>query len=130
MTFLKLYTITLCAFLAIDALWLGIIAKGFYRQQIGFLMKDQMNWVAALLFYIVFAVGIVVFALMPAIESGSWVRATLLGALLGFLAYAAYDLTNLATIKNWPIVVTIVDLAWGTFLTALVSTVAYFIARI
>lgn len=128
--FLKLYAIALCVFLAIDALWLGIIAKGFYKQQIGFLMRTNINVPVALLFYVLFAMGIVILVVMPAIESGSLTRAIFLGALLGFVAYAAYDLTNLATLKDWPIVVTLVDMAWGATLSAIVSAVTYTIGQI
>jgi uncharacterized membrane protein len=87
-----------------------------------------VNWLAAILFYLVFVVGLIVFVITPALEKNSWVMALLLGALFGFITYATYDLTNLATIKDWPIIVTIIDLVWGTFLAAAVSVVSYFIA--
>jgi len=125
--FLKLYAISLVVFLAIDAVWLTLVAKNFYSNQIGFLMKQNPNLLAALIFYLLFIVGIVVFVLMPSINNGSWKQALMLGALFGLITYATYDLTNLATVKNWPILVTIVDLFWGMILSASVSVLTYLI---
>jgi uncharacterized membrane protein len=120
--------IALPIFFGIDMVWLGLIAKNFYAQRIGLLMKPDINWPAAILFYLLFIIGLVVFVIMPAFEKGSWLHALSLGALFGLIAYATYDLTNLATLKNWPLSVTIVDLAWGAVLGALVSGVTYTIA--
>lgn len=108
--------------------WLGVAAKNFYAKHVGFLMKANVNWAAAILFYLLFAAGLVVFVVAPAIEKGSWVRALLFGALFGLITYATYDLTNLATLKDWPLVVTVVDLIWGTTLAASVSVATYSIA--
>lgn len=126
--FIKLYAIALPVFFAIDMLWLGLVAKNFYKSQIGFLMKPDINWTAAILFYLLFIVGLVLLVIAPAVEKGSWMYALLFGALFGLITYATYDLTNLATLKDWPLLVTIVDLAWGATLGALVSVVTYFIA--
>lgn len=126
--FIKLYAIALPVFFAIDMVWLGLVAKNFYKSQIGFLMKPDINWVAAILFYLLFIVGLVLFVIAPAVEKDSWMYALLFGALFGLITYATYDLTNLATLKDWPLLVTIVDLAWGATLGALVSVVTYFIA--
>jgi len=126
--FIKLYLIALPVFFAIDMIWLGLVAKNFYKSQIGFLMKPDINWTAAILFYLLFIVGLVLFVIMPAVEKGSWIYALLFGALFGLITYATYDLTNLATLKDWPILVTIVDLAWGATLGALVSVITFFIA--
>jgi uncharacterized membrane protein len=123
--FLKLYGISFIIFFAIDLLWLGIIAKNIYQRYIGELLKPDVNWIAAILFYLLFIGGLVIFVLMPAVDSGSWVKALLLGALFGFITYATYDLTNLATLKGWPIQITIIDLIWGTFLGASTSTLSY-----
>jgi uncharacterized membrane protein len=125
--FLKAYLTALPVFLAIDLVWLGLIAKKFYGQQLGYLMKTEINFAAAGLFYLLFVVGLVIFSILPAIEKNSWLQAVFLGALLGFISYATYDLTNLATIKDWPFVVTIVDIAWGAFLGASVSLISYLI---
>ncbi len=119
------YAITMLIFFAIDLVWLGVVAKNFYRQHIGHLMSPDVNWGAAVLFYAVYIAGIVFFAIKPAIEAGSASRALAYGAVFGFVAYATYDLTNQATMKDWPVLVTVVDLAWGTVLTATVAYLSY-----
>ena len=126
--FIKLYVIALPVFFAIDMIWLGLVAKGFYAKQIGSLLKPDVNWTAAILFYLLFIIGLVVFVITPAVEKNSWTHALLFGALFGLVCYATYDLTNLAVAKDWPLLVTIVDLAWGAVLAASVSVVTYFIA--
>ena len=127
--FIKLYAIALPVFIVIYMIWLGLVARSFYRGQIGFMMKSDINWIAAITFYLLFVVGLVVFVIAPAIEKNSWRHALLLGALFGVITYATYDLTNLATLRDWPILITIVDLVWGAVLAASVSTVTYFIVR-
>jgi len=127
LTFLKLYGVSFVIFFAIDLLWLGIIAKKLYQNQIGHLLKTDVNWVAAIIFYLLFIGGLVIFVLMPAVEKGSIVQALYMGALFGLLTYATYDLTNLATMKDWPLQITLIDLAWGTFLGASTSTISYFL---
>lgn len=127
--FLKLFIIALIVFFSIDMLWLGFLAKGFYAKQIGHLMKAEVNWVAATIFYLIFILGLVLFVISPAIEKGSWTHALIYGALFGFVCYATYDLTNLAVAKDWPVLVTIVDLIWGAVLAASVSTITYYIAN-
>lgn len=126
--FIKLYLITLPVFFAIDIAWLGIVARDFYRQQIGFLMAKDINWSAAVIFYLLFIAGLILFVISPAIEKRMWRDALLMGALFGLITYATYDLTNLATVKGWPVLVTMVDLAWGAILSASVSVIGYFIA--
>ena len=126
--FLKLYLITLPVFFAIDMIWLGLVAKNFYAKQIGFLMKTNVNWPAAIIFYLLFIVGLVVFIITPALRQQSWQSALLFGALFGLISYATYDLTNLATINNWPLLVTVVDLIWGSVLAGSVSLISYLIA--
>ena len=126
--FLKLYCIALPIFFAVDMVWLGLAAKNFYAKHIGFLMKANVNWAAAILFYLLFIADLVAFVVTPAVEKGSWARALLFGALFGLITYATYDLTNLATLKDWPFVVTVVDLIWGTVLAASVSVGTYVIA--
>ncbi|HAX03105.1 MAG: hypothetical protein A2Y45_06700 [Tenericutes bacterium GWC2_34_14] len=125
--FFKLYGIAFVLFFAIDLVWLGLIAKNLYQKQLGHLMADNVNWVAAIIFYLLFIGGLVFFVISPAVTEGAWTKALLLGALLGFLTYATYDLTNLATLRDWPIQITIIDLAWGTFLGASVSTLTFFV---
>jgi uncharacterized membrane protein len=126
--YIKLYLVALPIFFALDMTWLGLIATSFYRSQIGSLMKTDINWTAAIVFYLLFLVGLVVFAISPAVEKGSWESALVLGAFFGFITYATYDLTNLATLKDWPLVVSLADMAWGTVLAAAVSTATYLIA--
>ena len=125
--FIKLYSIALPVFYAIDMFWLGVVSKDFYRAQIGTLMKSDVNWTAAIIFYLIFIAGLVVFVISPAMERSSWTHALIFGALFGLVCYATYDLTNLAVAKDWPLLVTIVDLAWGAVLAASVSVVTYFI---
>lgn len=124
--FFKLYLTALPLFIAMDLLWLGVVAKNFYNKQLGFLI-GPINWVSAILFYLLFITGLVVFVIMPAFQKGSWTHALLFGALFGLVTYGTYDLTNLATLKNWPVLVTVVDLLWGAFLGAFVSAAAYVI---
>ena len=125
--FLKLYFIALSIFLGLDALWLGLVAKNFYQKQIGFLMKESINWWAGISFYLMFVVALVFFVIAPAVDSGKMISALLLGAFFGFIAYATYDLTNLATIKDWPLLVTFVDMFWGMLVGGLVSVLTYLI---
>lgn len=115
------YAVALVVLLALDALWLGLIAIDWYRAGIGHLMADQVNVVAAALFYLLFPLGVVAFAVLPARDA--W-HAARLGGLLGFLCYATYDLTNLATLKGWPVGITVADIAWGTVVGVLSASAA------
>lgn len=128
MQFFIAYISGLIAFLFIDFIWLKYIALSFYREQIGHLMLDKPNLGIALLFYLFYVVGVVVLAVNPALEKGQWTTAVLYGGLLGFVAYGTYDITNLATLKTWPPIVAVVDMIWGTVLTASVAVIAYFAA--
>lgn len=130
MIFLKTYLIAFIVFFAIDILWLAIIAKDLYQKYLGHLLKTNVNWAAAMIFYLIFIGGLVFFAIMPAIDKGLWHQALLYGALFGFITYATYDLTNLATLKDWPIEITLIDLAWGTFLGASTSTLSYLLYQL
>jgi uncharacterized membrane protein len=123
--FFKLYAVALVAFLVIDLIWLGVVARSFYRDQLGHLLRADVNWAAAMAFYVIFVAGIVVLVVWPAVEQQSLLRAVALGALLGLVTYAAYDLTNLATLKGFPAAVAAVDLAWGAVLCATVSAITY-----
>ncbi|MBP9667698.1 DUF2177 family protein [Candidatus Saccharibacteria bacterium] len=113
----------------LDAFWLSVVANKFYKSQIGSLLLEKPNMSAAILFYIIYVIGIVVFAIMPALEKGSWGVAAGLGALFGLIAYATYDLTNLATLKGWSMRVVVVDMAWGAVLTSLVAATSFWILR-
>lgn len=116
-------------FLALDYLWLGHLAGGFYRERLGNLMADQVNFTVAAAFYTVYVVGIVIFAVAPALRSGQWWDAAVYGLLFGFFAYATYDFTNLATLRDWPLDVTLVDVAWGACLTGVSATCGFLVAR-
>lgn len=126
--FFKLFSIALPVFFAIDMLWLGLVAKGFYAKQIGPLMKPDINWTAAIVFYLIFIAGLVVFVITPAVLKSSWTHAVIMGAFFGFVCYATYDLTNLAVAKDWPLFVTIIDLIWGAVLAASVSVITFLMA--
>ncbi|TNF50730.1 DUF2177 family protein [bacterium] len=125
----KLYLLTVPIFFAIDMIWLGLVARGFYQSQLGSFLSERVNWTAALAFYFLYIAGILIFAVAPALDRGSVFRAVILGALFGFFTYATYDLTNLATLRDWPVKVVMVDIAWGMVLCATVSLCSYVIGR-
>lgn len=132
MPFLKLiisYLLTTVVFFAVDMAWLGFIAKDLYKKYLGSFLSDQVNWPAAIIFYLLFIAGIFYFAILPAVEKNSLAKAVIAGALFGFFTYATYDLTNLATLKNWPLTIVFIDIAWGALLTAVVSTAGYYIVK-
>ena len=123
------YLIATVLFFAIDMAWLGFFAKGFYRDKLGFILSDKPNWAAAIIFYLIYIGGILFFAVLPSLREHSWAIAAVNGALLGMLCYATYDLTNMATIAKWPLIVVIVDIIWGIVLTGTVATLTYFIGN-
>lgn len=120
------YGAALVTLAVLDAVWLGMVGREFYKARLGPLLLEQPNWYAAILFYLVHALAIVVFA---APLAWSWISAALFGALFGFCVYAAYDLTNLATLRGWPMVVSMVDLGWGAVLTAVATALAFLAMR-
>lgn len=126
---IKLYLAALAAFFLIDMLWLGLVARGFYQKYLGFLLSPKPNWAAAIVFYLLFVAGVLVFVVLPGLEANSLRLVLLRGALFGLITYATYDLTNLATVKDWPLTVTLVDLAWGTVLSTAVSVAGFFAGR-
>lgn len=128
MQFLYVYLLSVPIFMAIDLVWLGFVAKGLYQSQLGYLM-GPVNWYAAVAFYLIFLLGLTFFATFPAFTGGSLWYALILGSLFGFFTYMTYDLTNLATLRDWPLLITFVDLAWGTFLGGAVASLTYLIAR-
>jgi uncharacterized membrane protein len=125
---LIVYLITVPIFFLIDLVWLGVVAKGFYQRRLGYLMRPEINWVAAISFYLLFVIGIVIFAVKPALQAQNPTRALVYGALFGLFTYATYDLTNLATVRDWPLAVTLVDLVWGTVLCGTVAGASYFVS--
>jgi uncharacterized membrane protein len=122
------YLVTVPVFFLIDLVWLGLLARDFYKRHLGQLLQPEVNWFVAILFYLLFVVGIVIFAVKPALEAGSPARAAIYGALFGLFTYATYDLTNLATLRDWPVIVTVVDLMWGTALCGMVAWVSYVVS--
>lgn len=123
------YVLTFAVFFVIDMVWLGFIAKDLYRKYLSSFLSDQINWPAAFIFYLLFVAGVFIFAILPAVEKDSVRTAMMLGGLFGFFAYATYDLTNLATLKNWPVVIVFIDVVWGFVLTGLVSTAGFYIVK-
>jgi len=120
------YFIALISFFAIDMVWLGVISKNYYKQKLGFILSENPNWAAAIVFYLLFIAGIIFFAINPGLKANDWQVALLNGAVLGALCYATYDLTNMATIAKWPIEIVIIDIIWGMVLTGSVSVITYF----
>ena len=126
---IKAYPLTLLVFLAVDFLWLGFIAKGFYQRHLGQFFSEEVNWAAAFLFYLLFVFGMMFFVISPALKDHSVTQALLLGGIYGLVTYATYDLTNLALLKDWPLTIVVVDILWGIVLSSIVSTAGYLIAR-
>lgn len=129
MKWLLMFVTSMFVFLVFDMLWLNVVAKSFYRRELGDLMTDQVNVLAAVIFYILFIIGLIYFVIYPAFLAQSLSMALWRGAFFGFICYATYDLTNLATLRNWPLLMTLVDLTWGTVLGALTSVLSFLAYR-
>jgi len=127
--YLGIYFSFLIPLIVIDIVWLLLIAKKMYQSEMGDLMAGEPNLVAGIAFYVLYAIGICIFVLVPALSKQSWFDAVLYGALFGFFCYMTYDLTNLAVIRNFPIQLAFIDMAWGTFVTATVSGFAYWVSN-
>jgi uncharacterized membrane protein len=123
------YFLTFIVFLIVDMIWLGIIAKNLYQKYLGGFLTDSVNWIAALIFYLIYVVGILVFVIYPSVNKGSAINAILMGALFGIFTYATYDLTNLATLKGWPLSIVFIDIFWGAALCALVGFSGFHIVK-
>ena len=121
------YAVSVPVFFAVDMIWLSVIAKGFYRKALEPLLTPNINWTAAIIFYFLFLAGILIFAILPGMEKRSLGHTVLMAALFGFIAYATYDLTNLATLRDWPLMLSIVDMLWGSFLSASTAAITYLI---
>lgn len=125
---------TFLVMLVIDLLWLGVIAKSLYQQGMGNLLAPQPRLVFAAAFYLLYPVGLVIFAVLPGFAAGSLARAAMLGALFGLFAYATYDLTNLAVVRDWPVGLSFLDMAWGSFASGVsaaagLAALRWFVAR-
>jgi uncharacterized membrane protein len=127
--YLKLYALTVPVFFIIDLAWLGVVAKGFYQKNLKYILSPNVNWTAAIVFYLMYIAGILIFAVLPGIAKDSVRHAALWGALFGFFTYATYDLTNLALLKDWPLNIVVVDILWGVVLCTLVATLSFYIAK-
>ncbi len=126
---LKLYILTLISFLALDSVWLGYISPAFYQEYIGHLMAEEPNFIAAALFYLIFIGGLVYFAVAPGVTAGSVRTGAVRGAIYGLVTYATFDLTSQAVFRDWPTIVTIVDLAWGSVLSSATVALTLFLSR-
>jgi uncharacterized membrane protein len=129
MTYVVAYIATAIVFLGLDALWLSRVALGMYRQELGSLLLDKPNLPIAGAFYLLYVVGIVVLAIVPALSEGGWIKVLLMGAVLGLVAYGTYDITNLSTLKGWSVKLAVIDIAWGTVLTAVSATIGYWVVK-
>jgi len=127
--YVKLYGLTVPLFFVIDIIWLGVVAKNFYQKNLKYILSPNVNWTAAIIFYLIYIAGILIFAVLPAVAKDSLRHAAVWGALFGFFTYATYDLTNLALLKDWPIVIVIVDILWGVVLCSAVATLSFFVAK-
>lgn len=127
--YIKLYFATLAIFFAVDMIWLGFVARGFYKKYLGYLMAPEVNWYAALIFYVLFIVAVLFFVVVPGLKGDGLGLMLLKAAFFGFITYATYDLTNLATVRDWPLLITVVDIIWGTVLTTVVSLGGYFAGK-
>jgi len=128
-TLMLSYLVALVVLAILDALWLGVVSREFYKARLGHLLLDKPIWSVAILFYVVHAAGIAIFPVQLALGAGTWSSALLYGGLFGFCVYAAYDLTNLATLRGWPMAVSAVDLAWGAAVTAAVTLATFLVLR-
>lgn len=128
MQYIIAFLVTGVIFAIIDTIWLTSTAR-FYKKQLGGILREKPNFVAAVLFYILYIAGVVIFVLVPALEHNNFGQAGILGALFGLVAYATYDLTNLATLKKWPVTITVIDLIWGMAITCISSLIAFSILK-
>ena len=124
-----IYAASLLVFLAVDFIWLGWVAQSFYNRQLGELLSQRVNWPAAIAFYLIYIVGLMIFCVAPALSRAALVNAMVLGGLYGFFTYATYELTNYALIRNWPAALVPVDIAWGVVLCTIVSAGGFLVGR-
>ncbi len=129
-TDIRNFFVSFGVFLVIDLVWLGVVAKNLYAEKLGYLMAPKVNFAAAFIFYAIFVVGMMFFVINPALAKNSWQIALFTGMFFGFVTYATYDLTNLATIRDWPLTITIIDLIWGTSLSGATATISFFLIRL
>lgn len=126
---LKLIVLILPALVILDLVWIAGVAQGIYQSQIGFLLATEVVWWAATLFYVIYAIALAYFVVLPAIRQGSVKSALYNGLFFGLVCFATYDLTNLATTKNWPVSITFIDMAYGTIVAGVVCALAYLLGK-
>jgi uncharacterized membrane protein len=127
--YLKLYLLTVPVFFIIDLLWLGVVAKNYYQKNLNYILSPNVNWTAAIIFYLMYIAGILIFAVLPGLVKDSLRHAAVWGALFGFFTYATYELTNLALLKDWPLNIVIVDILWGVVLCSAVASLSFYLAK-
>ena len=126
MLYFKLFLSSFITFLILDFIWLGFVAKDFYAMQLALYLTDNVIWSSALIFYIIFNIGLLIFVIMPSIEKNSYLTLVLYAILCGLVTFATYDLTNLSTVKEWPLIVSLIDMTWGMFVAFSSASVAFF----
>ena len=129
MLYIKLFLSSFITFLILDFIWLGFIAKDFYARQLALYLTDNVIWSSALIFYVIFNIGLLIFVIIPSIEKNSYLTLVLYAILYGLVTFATYDLTNLATVKEWPLIVSLIDMAWGMFVAFSSASVAFFVNK-
>tara|TARA_B100000767_G_C19759401_1_gene534467 strand:- start:631 stop:1029 length:399 start_codon:yes stop_codon:yes gene_type:complete len=129
MIYIKLFLTSFITFLLLDALWIGLIARSFYSKQLSLYLTDNVIWLSALIFYVIFNIGLLIFVILPSIEKNSYSTLFIYSLLYGLVTFATYDLTNLATIKDWPLIVSIVDMLYGMFVALAASSVAFYMNK-
>jgi uncharacterized membrane protein len=127
--YIAAYVATLVVFFALDFVWLSIMGNALYKPTLGDILLPKFSPAPALIFYVLYIVGVVIFAIVPAIQSGNWTSALLFGALFGFFAYGTYDMTNMSTLRNWTLQITVADMIWGTVLTGVSASAGYVISK-
>ena len=127
--YLKLYLLTVPVFFIIDLIWLGVVAKNYYQKNLNYILSPNVNWTAAIIFYLMYIAGILIFAVLPGLVKDSLRHAAVWGALFGFFTYATYELTNLALLKDWPLNIVIVDILWGVVLCSAVASLSFYLAK-
>ena len=129
MIYIKLFLVSFATFLLLDALWLGLIARSFYAKHLSLYLTDNVLWSSAFIFYVIFNVGLLVFVILPSIEKNSYQSLVLYSLLYGLVTFATYDLTNLATIKDWPIIVSLIDIMYGMFVALVSASAAFYMNK-
>jgi len=127
--FLLTYAAMTITFLGVDLLWLGVIGKPLYQKYLGHLMRQDVKWVAAIIFYLLFILGILIFVVLPAYQKDSWSQTLIYGALFGFFTYMTFELTAYSVLKDWKLPIVFIDIVWGMILTTIVSAIGFWVIQ-